>query len=220
MILSVFLKLGLFPFHAWFFNLINYLSFLPFFLLLTFQKLPLLLFLFNNFRDFTIFLLFSNLIMGALFLFFRKSFIIVLGSSSIYSTFWLFSFFICNFFIFFSFIINYFFFFFILSKEGTFIKLNKNNLALYFISVTFLIGYPPFRLFFFKFFRLLILSYSSLLIILIIWIFTFLAIISYFYFFINYFFQPMIIYYCFQRKRKIIWINSLISLFLFEVFFI
>lgn len=219
-ILSIFFKLGLFPFQIWFFRLIPYLPFLPLFLILTFQKLPLFLFLCNNAGFLTRLLFFLNLIIGSIFLFFRKDFVIILGRSSIYATFWMFSLYFCSFFIFLVFLINYFFFFFILVKDGQFLKWNRKNFLIYFLALTFLIGYPPFRMFFFKLYGLFLLRLSPLSLLFFVWIFTFIAVISYFYFFLNFFYQPINMYNLWERRRSNNNAIVLISLLLFEIFFI
>lgn len=220
LIISVFFKLGLFPFQIWFFNLISYLPGLSLFLILSFQKLPLFLFLCNNFRTLVLLLFLLNLVIGSIFLFFSKNFVTILGSSSIYSTFWIFTLYFWNFLLFSFFILRYFFFFFILSKDSQNLKWKSRSFFFYFISLIFLIGYPPFSMFFFKLYGLILLGQGSLFILFLVWIFTFLAVISYFYFFLEYFYHPLNLYYHVFSNKGVIRFIMLVSLFFFEVFFI
>lgn len=174
-IIAISLKVGLFPFHFWIFKLKNYLNFFILFILLTFQKLPLIILIFNLNFEFTIYILLINIIFGSILNFRRKNLFDLLISSSIYNIIWFFFLFLISPIIFFYFLLNYFIYTYNLLE----FKNLSNNIVLFF-SLIFLLRLPPVIIFFFKVFTLInLLTFFNLNLILIMWLFSFLRIIGY-----------------------------------------
>ena len=189
LIISIILKLGIFPLQFWFFKLASYITFLPFFLILTFQKIPLFFLIFHLNLELLIIIFIVNLIVGSFFLYTSCSINKILISSSIYSTIWIFLFMIIRLFIFFHFFFNYLIFIFLISKEKIFSLYSLpyvQNKFLYTSSVLFLIGIPPFRLFFLKFYTFNWINITfSIFNVFLIWMFSFIRLIGYFNFFLK-----------------------------------
>lgn len=150
-ILSILIKLGIFPFFYWVFKISNFLNYFSLSLLLTFQKIPFFCILFSSFNSYIFFILFFSFFSGSILVVYRKRFIPLLVASSIRRRFWVFYLFgyRFNFFLFFYLIYRIFLFYIISCYNYTF----KSSLKFWFrlIFFAFLLGLPPFRLFFFKF---------------------------------------------------------------------
>lgn len=152
-LIAILLKLGIFPFFSWFFTFGKNSFPLIFFFLLTLQKFPLLIYLFKiNSRVVWIFLL-INILAGNYYLMKRRDISETLIGSSVYIGFWLYLFFLHSLDIF-----IYFFIFYRLSilwvsisKRGFIgICTSFSRIALSW-GLIFLLGLPPFTIFFFKF---------------------------------------------------------------------
>lgn len=176
-------KAGIFPLSFWFYKVSKVLRNNSFIFLLTIQKIPSFIIIFSNRRKIFLYMFVLNLILGSLFLFFRKEMKDCLVSSSIYITYWNFIIFTCS---------TYIFYFFYLAYRSTIyfgLKLSSYfSIFQQSYSVTgvlllmfFLIGLPPFRIFFLKFYFLRfachLLRWVHLTLI---WVFSFLCIIGYF----------------------------------------
>lgn len=197
-VLILFLKSGIVPFHYWVFKLAKQLISVPLVLMLTVQKFPIMVFFLSyNFYD-IYFPLVINLIFSFLLLFYRKEYREFLVSSRICSF---------NWFLLTSFIrILGFIFFFIkyLTLTYFFVKI-KNQLYLYFYCsyfylkiiflCAFMCGLPPLFFFFTKYYVLRTLFVnSSILFFILLWIFSFVCLASYFKFFFFFFFFNTKIY--------------------------
>lgn len=214
LVLSIFFKLGLSPFHFWFYKLIYFLPLVGVVFLLTFQKLPLF-FLLSEFSNLFFWSgLILNLVVGGFFLYFSNRVMELLASSSIYITFWLLLFYLINFSFFFFFILIYFFYIFLFLR-GVFFshKLIKKNVV---SSIVFLMGLPPFLLFFFKFYGVLFVRTELNFLFWVLWIFTFLPVVCYFKFFLSYFEDFKLLY--LSDKSSVVRSN-LKNFFFIRIFF-
>lgn len=193
-LVSMILKIGLFPLFFWIFTLRRRLSFIRLLILLTFQKIPLFSIIYNLNSHRLELILFFSFIRGRLILLYRNNFLFICISSSIsYS-------FILYFFFFFSF--KFFLGFFLLYRLflGSMLMLlrldSPLNRQLLFWCFCFFLGLPPMGLFFFKllfaqeiyflFGRLEVLSF---------WAFTFLGLMGYLKFFYYSFYRLEILHY-------------------------
>ena len=87
--LFIFMKLGIFPFHLWFINILKDLDPLKLIILSTTQKvLPFRLYQFLEFRFFSHWVLFLSIVGGSLYGRVQIKLINIFGASSIYSTSW------------------------------------------------------------------------------------------------------------------------------------
>lgn len=187
-IISLILKIGLLPFHQWIFHLGSYLSDLSFTLILVIQKLPILIILFSLNLTFLTEVLILNLLFGSIFIFSRKRLKYLLISSSLYTTLWIFLFFLISPIFFGVFFINYFIFVCIIIKYENLIHFSSFEFINFFMSSIYFLGLPPIGLFLFKFFRLeVLLNRFNYPVFFIIWLLTFFRTLGYFKFFINYF---------------------------------
>lgn len=179
--LSLILKIGLFPMHFWVFKFSLLLELVPFILFITWQKVPFFFIIFNFFSDFIFILLIINTFIGSIIIWISKSFKSLLVSSSIYSSFWIFILFFYSVNSIFFFFSVYSFFFLSLNYLG-----NKINFILdfrhlfYLLFLIFLLGLPPFRLFFYKIILSSVLIFEFRLIeILLFWISAFFSLFGY-----------------------------------------
>lgn len=193
-LLSLVLKIGLFPLFFWVFRIREALRFLGLFLLLTFQKVPLLIGLFCCDSPILFYVLLLSLISGSLILFFSPRFISIILRSSISYRFIIFLLFIYSF--------KFFIFFFLTYRFFVFIALNfffeKDFLSdrVLFLVFSFFMGLPPLSLFFFKYlFRFEIVSlfgYSELLLF---WACRLLRLVGYLKFFYYSFYERSYLYF-------------------------
>lgn len=193
-LLALRLKLAIFPLFSWFFFLRSSLRSIIFILIITFQKIPIFLILFNFSTNYlSLFLLFS-FISGSILIFFRSNVFALLIRSSISRSFWIYLIFLEDnkiFFLFFLFYTLTIFFFF--GEESSI-----HNLILF----CFLCGLPPFSLFFFKFFLVNFLRFNFFFLFFFI-LFRFVRLIGYTKFFFFNFFSEKIPYWKHEILFKI-----------------
>lgn len=184
-LVSVCLKIGVFPCHFWVFKLSFYIRNLSFFLLLTFQKLPLMVLIFNwTFSPMIFLVLLFNLLVGSLFIFQSNSTVEILLSSSLYNFFWFFLSSFLGLLFFFLLFLRYSFFLYNICKEKlifSFLESSFFQKINYVFSFIFIFRMPPIRIFFFKFYILnILLDRFSISFLLLIWLAAFTATIGYF----------------------------------------
>lgn len=150
-VVSLALKLGFFPFHFWFYNVSSAFSIFSFFLLITWQKVPGIVVLFNSYREPLFVLFVINGIFGSAIVFFSSNLVNLLVSSSIYIGYWnmvVYCFYPAIFF--------YFYTFYVATLAmGFFCCSSYFSSTVYrrfLILAFFLIGLPPFNIFFMKIF--------------------------------------------------------------------
>lgn len=88
-LLAILIKIGLFPFHTWIFKIRENIKELDFVLLLTLQKIPILILLRNLKRMTSFVIILTRIAIGSCIIWKRKSIKEILVSSSIYSTIWI-----------------------------------------------------------------------------------------------------------------------------------
>lgn len=216
-IFSIFLKIGLFPFFFWVYKLGECSGYIITFFILTFQKIPLFIILFFNFRNNILFLIFFSFIFGSFMIYFSFNYLFLFISSSISSSFWVYLIFLDNFYLFSIFFLIYtfslFLFFFFLESRN-FSLLSYGEFLLLTVIFIFLVGLPPMRLFFFKFnisffFGLGLGSLELLLF----WFLRLVSLFGYTKFFFSYFVMNEILY-----LKNEFWISK-ISFFYFNLIF-
>lgn len=180
-VLSVILKIGVYPFYSWVLGISSWISSYLIGLLLRMQKIPLFFLMFNFNSHWLLILLCVNLIFGSLIILKSKFITSIIIFSSIYRTFWFFCCRILDYKAFIIFLIQYLFLVYWLLKENSLSP--QRNIYLIFISM-FLIGIPPLSFFFFKFYsiRLILLEFSYYLFF-ILWLSTFVSFVGYLTFF-------------------------------------
>lgn len=149
--LSLIVKMGVSPFHGWVYNLSKLISPLMLSLLLTFQKIPPLIAMNSLILRRATTVIVIAAIFGSLIIINRVSMKGILVASSIYFTFWVWTilqcrmhYFILTYLIYFSFNLA------ILNKLGEVgVKGNFFPIEI-FVYTSFLVGFPPARMFFFK----------------------------------------------------------------------
>lgn len=153
MIIGLLIKIGIFPFHRWVYNLCASLPIILVALLLTIQKIPVLLLLTYIKLEASYSIITLRSIFGSLFLIYRENIRELIVSSSLYFTFWVW--------VIFQLRSIWFMVIYILYAISTIIVLGasenidkgliesseKLNIV---ISIIFLVGIPPIRMFFFK----------------------------------------------------------------------
>lgn len=183
LVVRMVIKIGFWPLHTWLFIFVSNLSFVFFFLIIRFQKLPGILILFRTNFDIIVLILVANTIYGCILLFRTINLFQALICSSLYSSLWFYLFFISSFY-------NFITFFFIYSLSILPICALKNyhislekplEFFLVLSSLIFLTGLPPYRMFFYKF-NLIESFYCniSVFVWVFLWIFSFLALTGYF----------------------------------------
>lgn len=153
MIIGLLIKIGIFPFHRWVYNLCASIPIILVALLLTIQKIPVLLLLTYIKLEASYSIITLRSIFGSLFLIYRENIRELIVSSSLYFTFWVW--------VIFQLRSIWFMVIYILYAIRTIIVLGaseninkgiiesseKLNIV---ISIIFLVGIPPIRMFFFK----------------------------------------------------------------------
>lgn len=153
MIIGLLIKIGIFPFHRWVYNLCASIPIILVALLLTIQKIPVLLLLTYIKLEVSYSIITLRSIFGSLFLIYRENIRELIVSSSLYFTFWVW--------VIFQLRSIWFMVIYILYAIRTIIVLGaseninkgiiesseKLNIV---ISIIFLVGIPPIRMFFFK----------------------------------------------------------------------
>lgn len=180
---SIFIKIGVFPFHLFPFYWSKLRSLLIVSFLVTFQKIPLYIlinFIYSNIINF--FLIFT-IFVGCFFIFKSQNLKYLIISSSIYRTFWFMIIIIFSVFFFFLFYIFYRLVMNLSFLINTSFAFLKKNIVIVFSIFWFLIGLPPFSMFFFKFYLLELFFNISLVFLLSFWLGSFLALVFYFKFF-------------------------------------
>nr|YP_009228532.1 NADH dehydrogenase subunit 2 [Epitrimerus sabinae]ALK03795.1 NADH dehydrogenase subunit 2 [Epitrimerus sabinae] len=187
LVTSLLIKLALYPTSFWVYLMSNKLNYFCFWLLLSIQKLPLMIYLFSLDSNMVLFVLSLNVVMGCAYLIVSLDFRQVLISSSIYFTFWFFlsygvSF---SFYLLFYFIYTIMFSLFLFSYKDPNRILNiSSDSIMVFLFILFLLGLPPMPLFFMKLWSCdLFLLAWGVPFFLFIFFFTFLSLIGYFKFF-------------------------------------
>lgn len=212
-VISISLKISIFPFQFWRIKFRNVLNWETFWLFITLQKIPVLFFLFQVTNNIINFRLWLCLISGTIIILFSQTLNDLIISSSLYSIFWL------NFI--FDYSVRYFFYFNIYYFSCLYFILypskNVGEPALW--GSIFLLGLPPLSLFFFKFdvliFALFKLSISEFLLV---WLFTFFSVFGYLKHFFNLFFFKISLYLKNENFTKIIsffYLRVCYSLFFF-----
>lgn len=189
-ILSMMIKLGVFPFFYWVFKVSRFVNVLIFVLILRIQKIPFYLVIFSSFNEKILFFLLGSFISGSLIIFYSSRIFNLLVCSSVSYRFWIF--YLYNyrlfFFLFFFFIYRLVIFFFLRLYSINF-RYQKNFVFLL-ILVSFFFGLAPLRLFFFKFFIIYLLDSNFFLYeIIFFWFFSFLSLFGYIKFFYKVFFS-------------------------------
>lgn len=213
-LLRISIKLGIFPFHFWIFNMSLQIPIFCLFFLLTFQKIPLIVVSSSLYNEFLFLILLVNLIWGSWLIFRRKNIEWILVRSSIYSLIWIFIFYFTRIMLFFSFCLFYFFSNLGLVLIKSNLILNKWSRVFFLFFIIFLISYPPFPLFFTKIISLNFILNNSVIFFIVIWRFTLFARISYINFSLFYFFNIERIYKLkFLEKKFIIFLIGSMSSF-------
>lgn len=217
LLISISIKIGLFPFHSWVFYLSDYMPWFRFTFLLTLQKLPSFILFFNiNLANCFIFLT-LNIMAGRFLLLFSNSIKELIISSSIFNQLWMHVIFILTPICFFIFFFNYVAISFYFLKNKTRIDISfvirKRDVILSSVFM-FIVGIPPLRFFFFKTYIFSLLSSQlNLILITFLRILTIIAIFSYFKFFYLGFTKTNLIY-------KFKWFNSFFIIFFFFFIFL
>ena len=204
--LIVFLKIGTFPFYEWVISTSKFLNDKIICLLLRFQKFPLFLLLFYLFDPNLILILIVNIVFGRAMVYFSSNLISLIIFSSVYSTFWFFSRSRVDYVALLFFITQYIFLIWWLFQTRL-LSMEKSIILVF--TGFFLIGMPPFFLFFLKYNSILYLvSDLSIFLLIVIWLRTFVSFMGYIKFFIKGFLRAHRLY---TRRLG----HLLLSLFLF-----
>lgn len=153
MIIGLLIKIGIFPFHRWVYNLCASIPIILVALLLTIQKIPVLLLLTYIKLEVSYSIITLRSIFGSLFLIYRENIRELIVSSSLYFTFWVWVIFQLRSIWFMVIYILYAIRTIIVLgaseniNKGTIESSEKLNIV---ISIIFLVGIPPIRMFFFK----------------------------------------------------------------------
>lgn len=149
-LVSILIKLGIFPFFYWIYKVSNFFNFYSLVLVLTIQKIPFFSFFFSSINSNLIYILLFSFITGSILVFYSSNFIFLMVSSSIRARFWIFYIYSIRFFFFLIYFFVYSFFLYLLFNN--YLIESKIGFNLYF-NITlfmFLLGLPPLSLFFFK----------------------------------------------------------------------
>lgn len=183
LIFSILIKIGIFPLHSWAYKISAGIRIVPFFILITTQKIPIFIILFSCNRILVIRILIINIIMGAIYTYFRERIEYLLLSSSIYITIWFYIIFYASSLMFFIIFIFYriYLWFLLINSSSPWGYLSTNAL----IFARFIMGMPPFRVFFLKFYSFSsIFSLISPFYIVLCWLVAFFSLIRYLKFFL------------------------------------
>lgn len=210
-LISLILKVGLFPLFFWVFTMGFNLGLMRVFLLLSFQKIPLFSALYSFNSPILETLLFLSFFVGRLILLFRERFLVICISSSISYTLILYFFFFISYKLFLGFFLLYRAFLGL--ALSVYFKGFSLSPHLLFWVFCFFLGLPPLGLFFFK----LVLSEEFLLFfgpleLIIFWVGTIIGLVGYLKFF----------YYSFYRESFLYKIPSILSknlVLIFRIFF-
>lgn len=212
-------KIRAIPFHAWSFKLCKYLSAKNIFFLLNIQKIPLILFILCYRIELSLVLILINSLGGILLILYRKNFTDFLVSSSLCFLNWLIMIFVWSGLGFILFISKYLAFNAVILRIKKFCGYYDRNLfrRLKFITIViFLIGLPPFRYFFFKIYIMkFLVNVGRVSMLILIWIFSFVCLISYFNFFLRLLIKNYPLYISFQSLKGLDFL--LVLYFLFSV---
>lgn len=194
---SLSIKIGLFPFHNWFFKICSSITNFSFCLLLRYQKFPFFFILSWLDESLLFILLFSNIVFGSIMLFFSQDIVNLLISSSIYFNFWGYFIVTSNFYLGRLYFFIYYLFLINLNLSFRYFNQDFNSYSsfIWFIFILFSLGLPPVSIFFFKFYVLDFYLYSlNYLFFILFWAFTFFRVVSYFFFLFKMvlFFQKLI----------------------------
>lgn len=206
---AIILKVGIFPLFFWILKLGSSLRSYFLVLILSLQKVPMFFLLFQRNFSFILFLLLFSFFFGRIFIFFFKDFKLILVSSSISTSFWIFWFFSHRVWIFLTFNILYFMTLYFLVRK---IEDNFNVDWLKMCLFVFLSGLPPFSLFFFKFFLFSLIFELHVSLLFILWVVRFFRLVGYLKFFYFNFFS----YNFFYLHNKFLFTN--ISFFYLRIF--
>lgn len=210
------LKIGIFPFYFWRFYLRDFLDEITFYLFLTFQKIPLIMYLLYNQTEFVVMFIIPNLLLGVylLLISFKINYLIL--RSSIYRISWIFIIWFSSLFLFMLFFLSYCAHVFYVAK--IYIRNLSKRFKINFIVIIFIMflcGLPPFNFFFFKYYSIcLFFMKNSIPIFFLIWLFSFAATLIYFkkFFMLSLGFKKF--YNCFPIKfQKLYLIFSFLILF-------
>lgn len=156
-IVALALKLGFFPFQFWFYNVSSAFTIFSFFILLTWQKVPGMVVLFNSYREALLILFVINGVFGSAIVFFSSNLVSLLVSSSIYIGYWnmvIYCFYPSIFF--------YFYVFYVATLALGFFccspYFSSYVYRRFLVLAFFLIGLPPFNIFFMKIFFMSLIS--------------------------------------------------------------
>lgn len=190
-IISLFFKLGLYPFYYWVINLGQHTSSFFFFFLMSFQKLYLLCFSFNYLSGWLFQFFFVSSFFASIYLFKRDTTIDLLVYSSIYTRVWFLLADYCGSYIFLIYFFLFYRLFLISFLFSSSFKDHRIGLFLIVFCAMFLFGLPPINFFFLKLFSVLFtfligVSYS---IFVTFWVIVFTSLVGYYSFLYIYFYS-------------------------------
>lgn len=180
--LALSLKIGLFPFHYWFFKLVKSTGSSGFFLLISMQKIPLLLLLFHLNEGCLFIFLFINILRGCIILFNSVRVEDMLISSSIYIVVWIIFTYKLDLSVFLIFFLNYSLLIYLYRVDILHLKYLPSSFKSIFpiVLLLFLMGLPPLRFFFFKYTIIFnLIHFYSVTLIVLIWALGFFSLIGY-----------------------------------------
>lgn len=207
------IKLGVVPFHFWSYKICQYLRIAPIFVLLNFQKIPIIIFLSEFDFKLILILILVNMIIGCLYLMWSNCLVSFIVSSRICFFSWII-------FILFWRILGFILFFFkyllfnliLISLKNCANRLDYRMayaLKLIFLTI-FVLGLPPFFYFFFKFYLICaILQNGNLSLIFVVWMFSFFCLVAYFNFFSMFIFMKKEVY----SSHQLLKIQELTAMF-------
>lgn len=181
--ISLIIKIGLFPLHGWVFKISEKIPRFPLLILITLQKLPLFIYFFSMSLDLICLICLASLSAGALYAMYSRSIEHLIVSSTIYTTIWFYILYKSNFYSFLLIFVSYLIFSWLLIVYTIVYKYpNKSKFRV--VGLRFVIGMPPYRVFFLKFYTLTDMAQSlSPFLVVLCWLISFIIIVSYLKFF-------------------------------------
>lgn len=220
-ICSLLIKLGAFPFFLWVFKVSQFFGFKSIIILLTIQKIPFFLFLFNSTNIFISLILVFSFLRGALLIVYSNNLIFMIVASSLSSRYWLF------------YLHRYriLFFFLYFTLYGLFVSLllysyhrsSSNTPSSIFTMVlfAFILGLSPLSLFFFKLYTMFFLFFNyKILEVCIFWLVRFICLFGYIKFSYKSFFSNSGVYEVSSSYiiKSLFFFFSLITFFIFLLY--
>lgn len=174
-------KMGAVPFQFWVFNMVNAIGWKTFFTLLTLQKIPAAAILFSQESSLVFLVCLFNIVAGSVMLVYMSLLKELFVASSVYINYW-------------NYIIICFFpagfaFFYALYRVRMYFRINRLTQAKVCsaaLVASFLMGLPPFSIFYLKFFFLdLISMFIRRSLLTLVWVAAFLCVVGYFKYFVS-----------------------------------